>query len=440
MNMNYENVKSLVLTILVMLSLLMYYLLWTDQGNTAEDPNDNIVETEKIGSKQEVADIVRPDRIFQHVDGEIYGTISMNEINSVLNVLKTVEYGSLTNISEEINDIPNFIEDEENSMEIRFPGQIPFSLYRDILQMDESNLFNFDTILVSYNLVKEDEGAVYFISKKEGKVYKSSISVSYINNIKDFQDNITAEDTSYTPYFSYQTDNNLIYLPKGKTELNKYIYKSETVDSSRLKNAMFSVPSNAQKSVETNEEVYTDESSMLRIEKDTHVVKFLKPSGTLTNELSPNQIIENSIDFVNDHGGWVNKYLFVDNDDKNMVNFRIYDESGFPVFNLKKDLSTIQVSWENNRVEQFITSNVAITPNPIDATAQKLDSGSSVLKEIQSSKNFDPNKLEDIVPGYDMVITNPSYAYLEPSWFYLYNGEWHQLGEGETGGSKSGLE
>ncbi|MDL0437767.1 MULTISPECIES: two-component system activity regulator YycH [unclassified Niallia] len=439
--MNYENIKSLVLTILVMLSLLMYYLLWTDQGNTTELPTDNIVEPEKIGSKKEVADIVRPDRIFQHVDGETYGTISMDEINSVLEVLKTVEYGSLENISEEINDIPSFIKQETDSMEIRFPGQTPFSLYRDILHIEESNLFNFDTILVSYNLVNEDEGTVYFISEKENKVYKSNIFVSYINNIKDLQKNITAEETPYNAYFSYQAGSKLIYLPTEETEINRYIYKSETVDSSRLKNAIFTNSSLAQKSVETNQEVYTDDTSILRVIKDTHVVNFKSTSGITVNELSPNQIIENSIDFVNSHGGWVNSFLYVGNDnDQSTINFRIYNETGFPVFNLKNGLSSIKVSWENNKIEQFITSNLTITAKPIDTTTQKLDSGSSVLKEIKSSENFDPDKLEAIVPGYDMVITNPSYVYLEPSWFYLYNGQWRQLGEVKTGGTKSGLE
>ncbi|HWJ79023.1 MAG TPA: two-component system activity regulator YycH, partial [Niallia sp.] len=55
--MKYENIKSIILTFLVALSLLLYYLLWTDQGENIEAISGSTMEQERIGQVKEVSQL-----------------------------------------------------------------------------------------------------------------------------------------------------------------------------------------------------------------------------------------------------------------------------------------------------------------------------------------------------------------------------------------------
>ncbi|MEM5597190.1 two-component system activity regulator YycH [Niallia circulans] len=108
--MKYENVKSGILILLVALSVLLYYLLWTDQGGEfdAMDTSGSTMEQEALGAKKEVSEVIKPDEIYQHIDGQHYGTISKEEVDHILNRLKEFDYGNFRNISSTIPSIATF--------------------------------------------------------------------------------------------------------------------------------------------------------------------------------------------------------------------------------------------------------------------------------------------------------------------------------------------
>ena len=437
--MKYENVKSGILILLVALSVLLYYLLWTDQGGEfdAMDTSGSTMEQEALGAKKEVSEVIKPDEIYQHIDGQHYGTISKEEVDHILNRLKEFDYGNFRNISSTIPSIATFLEEQNNSLEIRFPGQVPFRIYKEILRIDQDNSFDFDTILFSYK-----DGSVYFLSKETEKVYEASINTTYIAQPNKLKENVYAEKTVYSTYFSYKpNDQYLIYLPNGKQEVNKYKYFTRQIESIRLSRALFEEPSIAQKEILTNWEEYTDDSGLLRIYKDTHIVSFFKPAG-ISNEMTQNHIINNSIELINERGGWINDYLYVGRDDDRKVTFRLYNTNGMPVFNLNTELSDIRLYWEDNKAKRLLTSNLIIinTTTPFDFSKETISSGEDVLNYLKSNKKLKMEKLQKIVLGYDMQVDSQSIVSLQPTWFYQYDHKWYSLYSEGTGGSLDGLE
>ncbi|MCB5239312.1 two-component system activity regulator YycH [Niallia alba] len=437
--MKYESVKSGILIFLVALSVLLYYLLWTDQGREfdAIDNSGSTMAQEELGDKKEVSEVVKPDEIYQHIDGIHYGTISKVEIDAIINKLKEFEYEEFRNVTSSVDGIANFLEEQDNSLEIRFPGQVPFRIYKDILSIDQDNSFDFDTILFSYK-----DGTVYFLSKETEKVYETTIHAKYIEQLNKLKENVYAEKTVYSTYFSYKPNNQyLIYLPNERKEVNKYKYFTRQIESIRMKRALFTDPSIAQKEILTNWEEYTDDSGLLRIYKDTHIVSFFKPSG-ISNEMTQKHIINNSIELINQRGGWINDYLYVGRDEDRKITFRLYNTNGMPVFNLNTELSDIRLYWENNKAKRLLTSNLVIinTTTPFDFSKETVSSGEEVLQYLQSNKKLKTEKLQNIVIGYDMQVDSQNIVSLQPTWFYQYDHKWYTLYSEGTGGNLDGLE
>ena len=202
--MKNESVKSGILVFLVALSVLLYYLLWTDQVGEfdAIGNSSSTMAQEKLGDKKEVSEVVKPDEIYQHIDGIHYGTISKVEIDAIINKLKEFEYADFRNVTSSVDGIANFLEEQDNSLEIRFPGQVPFRIYKDILSIDQDNSFDFDTILFSYK-----DGTVYFLSKETEKVYETTIHAKDLEQLNKLKENVYTEKTVYSTYFSYKPNN-----------------------------------------------------------------------------------------------------------------------------------------------------------------------------------------------------------------------------------------
>ena len=116
--MKNESVKSGILVFLVALSVLLYYLLWTDQVGEfdAIGNSSSTMAQEKLGDKKEVSEVVKPDEIYQHIDGIHYGTISKVEIDAIINKLKEFEYADFRNVTSSVDGIANFLEEQDNSL------------------------------------------------------------------------------------------------------------------------------------------------------------------------------------------------------------------------------------------------------------------------------------------------------------------------------------
>ena len=66
MGLKYENIKSVILTILVGISFLVTWNLWTYQPSYEELENADTVQEVSFSSKKDIKDIVKPDQVIFH--------------------------------------------------------------------------------------------------------------------------------------------------------------------------------------------------------------------------------------------------------------------------------------------------------------------------------------------------------------------------------------
>ncbi|MGG3469160.1 two-component system activity regulator YycH [Neobacillus pocheonensis] len=440
--MRYENIKSVILTILVLVSILLTWNLWTYQPNYDLMEKNNYVEEVTVSEKQEVKKIVRPDQVFFHVKGEHYGINNSGEIDKVIKEIGQWTFFDIKNVTDKFENIEDLSHSSGNA-EIMFPGEIPIELYRSVLNIEGKKIpaFNFNRIIINVENSDKENGIVYFVSTENQQVYISHISST---NLNEFNHDFYKNATSLPRYFAFKaTDRRTLFLPEGIRGMMRYKYLPKTLNSDEFKEALFSDPSFVQKSSIPSGEEYTDDSSKMSVNFESNILLYVNPTVDDQYIANSYDLVKRSIDFVNGHGGWTDPYRFVSKSEyKRSVTFRMYSQDGFPVFN-DRGLSEITEVWGRDKINKYNRPNIALEL-PLTTEIQKmtLPSGHEALKFLQEQKNFKPELLEDMVLGYRMERDSEEdmLILLEPAWFYRYDKTWKEISMDELGGLKHGLE
>jgi regulatory protein YycH of two-component signal transduction system YycFG len=442
MVMKYENIKSGILAVLILVSAVLTWNLWTYQPNYDTMESSNYVAEIAISDKMELQKIIRPDQVLFHSRGQHYGTTNSGELNKIIKELSEWSLYDVKNYSDKVEDIKELMHGNGNA-EIVYPSEIPIELYRGILKFEEKKIpsFNFDRIIINVDTSDKTNGTVYFVSTERQQVYMSHISPPFIT---EFNRNYFRNAENYARYFPFEaTETRNVFIPDGKTEMNGYKYLPVVINSDQFKEALFSDPSFVQKSTIPQGEEYTDVSSKMTVNYDSNMLLYVNPIAENNEVENSYDLLKRSIDFINEHGGWTDPYRFVSmNENTHSVTFRLYSMDGYPVFN-ESGMTEIKEVWGRDEISKYIRPNIALEL-PLTTEMQKvtLASGETALNYLQSRKNFKPELLEQIVLGYRMERDTDEnrLIILEPAWFYRYNQTWGQITKDDLGGLLHGLE
>ncbi|WP_462410063.1 YycH family regulatory protein [Neobacillus sp. Marseille-QA0830] len=440
--MSYENSKSIILAILVAISILLTWNLWTYHPNYEKLENSKVVAEVTLSEKQEVQTIIKPDMVLYHADSGLYGTNDAGELDKVIKELGKWSFFDLKNYQVEEGKVKELL-NGKGKAEIIFSDDVPIEIYRSVIKIEEKKVpaFTFDRMIINVENSENDNGDVYFVNTETGQAYISHISPANLNGFnKEFYKN----SASLPHYYAFDASSSrTIYLPESETKMNTYKYLPKTVDSEEFKEALFSDPSYVQKSTVPPYEEYTNNSSKLSINLETNILTYVNPTTEDRYVENSYELVKRSIDFVNEHGGWTDPYRFVSKDEFNRsVTFRLYTTDGYPVFN-DRGLSEISEAWGRNEITTYTRPNISLElPLTTEMQMVTLPSGHEALSYLQSNKNFKPELLEQLVLGYRMEreAEENRLVLLEPAWFYRYNNTWGQITMEELGGPANGLE
>ncbi|PWW31050.1 regulatory protein YycH of two-component signal transduction system YycFG [Cytobacillus oceanisediminis] len=437
--MTYENIKTIILTILVATSALLTWNLWTYQPNYETMEKTNTVQEVAIAAKKDVSKIVRPDTLLFHLgSNQHYGTVNPSEIEKTIKEISRWNFTDFENITAQVNGIPSFVHNEGKAV-IVYPDSIPIELYKTVIKVDDKDLtnFQFDRIVIDVKEHHKEDGIVYFVSVDSQQVFRSHVPASFIQS---FKNEFFKYSPEYKEYISYEASNSrTLFLPAHDTKMARYQYLSKELDSEKYKNALFSDPSVVQKNYQPSEEEYNDNVSLLRVNFDKNTLRYVKLAAGNNPTIQSTDLLKKSIDFINEHAGWTDNYLFAEMNELNhRVTFRLYDSSGYPVFSEDPKISEIRQVWGQN--EEYLRSNFQLGLRT-ESTEVSLSSGDSIIKYLKKLEGFDSKSLEDVALGYKMIKDSQTmFVRLEPSWFYRYEGEWKSISLDETGGMNNGLE
>lgn len=427
--MTYENIKTAILTFLVLLSGILTWNIWTYQPNYESVENQKTLEEISIATQKELRKIVKPHQVIYHVESKQFGTVDNGEIDKIINTVAKWKFYDVKKYAGRISDFNEKIVEGENT-EIIFPDEVPVELYKKVLNIDDKDLpkFDFDRIIIKAETQQKQEGIIYFYSQRNQQVYESNVNPSFIN---EFAGEFQRTAGKHSPYFLHRiSDIRWIYLPSDQIELLKYTYYQNPLDSDKFKEALFNDPRFVQRSVSELGEEYTDDASKMSVDKTTNMIYYVNPVRDRESVIGTSNVLQKSIEFVNSHGGWTEAYRYVYKDDFNQkVLFRLYSKQGYPIFN-QTGMSEIYQQWGPADISRYIRPgfHLELPLNP-DVVTKKLPSGFEALELLKKKKNFNPEMLENLLPGYYMM-QGPSDSpliLLEPGWFYLYDQEWRQL-------------
>ncbi|MGM9986850.1 MAG: YycH family regulatory protein [Bacillaceae bacterium] len=444
--MNIESLKSLLLTCLVLVSLVLTWVLWTYHPNTDYISNsDEVIQDVTFGSKKSLEEVIKPKQILYHYNGKNYGSNEISDINYVYKEVQKGEIGSFTNITNHLSE-QQFIQTihGEDKIELIFPTKVPIQQLDQLFTIDESETggIEIDRIILDTKQMNDKALTIYLVSYHEKTVYKATLRNVNVASIKN---SCEQKLIKLPTYFSYKvTEGRIIYLPYDAMKRDQEMFIINQLDIEKFKNALLLNPDNVKKDISAEGESYIDGSRILKVQYQTQLVRYVNPAIPTNQHSTSGPLIQKSFKFINDHGGWTAPYyLFSWNGFKGETVFRLY-QNNIPVFN-RDGISAIRQTWGEEDIISYsralfkINSGMVIRSQPIT-----LLSGEQVRDIIKNTKDIDVDLIKDIFIGYELSIENISNKYinLEPVWVIEYENYYKKIVEKKDGkgGEIIGLE
>lgn len=440
--MKYESIKSMILVVLILVSIIFTWNLWTYQPKFDLMESSNYVKEVTLREKKELQRIIQPDQILFHVNDQHFGTTNSDELNKMMKEIGKWSFYDVENHTDKVENMKELIHGNGKA-EIIFPGEVPMDIYRNVLKFEEKKIpsFNFDRMIINVENASKEDGTVYFVSSEHQQVYISHVSPSLLT---EFNRNFFKNADRLPRYFTFEAkDTRTIFIPEGKAEMMESKYLPVILNSEEFKEALFNDPRFVQRSLLQQGEEYTDDSSKMTVRYDTNRLVYVNPTVETNYVENSYDLLMRSIDFINEHGGWTDTYRYVEKDEfSRSVTFRLYSMDGFPVFN-ERGMTEIQEVWGRDEINKYARPIISLElPLTTEMEKVTLPSGQEALAYIQKKKNFKPELLEALTLGYRMErdTDENKLVLLEPAWFYRYNHVWQQITNDDLGGLPGGLE
>ncbi|MDX8363567.1 YycH family regulatory protein [Cytobacillus sp. IB215665] len=436
--MKFEVIKSILLTTLILISIILTWNIWTFQNKykTLENPDINqfvLVNNET----RDVEELIKPSQMFIHYNYDDYGTNEYYKIDKMLSEIQKWIITNVTNISNTIpqKDFLSFIHGD-SKFEIVYQDQVPAEFTKKMFQFQNPDILVglYDRIVVDV-----DKGELYFVLYDKQRVYKASLDNVYLENIrKNFQ-----EKKSYSHYIPYDINEvKRIYVPSGEQAVYQLEYTYETLAPEVFKDALFSDPKSVKKeSLYSHVVVYTDGSRFMEINSLTNRLKFENPVSEDSDILSTANTVLKSIDFVNSHGGWTDKYRYWSWDENRekytqTTEFQLFLRN-LPVFN-ESNLTKIEQYWRNGKLYRYERPMIELKIS--EHREVTIPTGEEIINHLEQMEQFNKDSLEDLILGYRLRRDERDVLIFDPVWFYRYNNIWRHINVEEVGGEYIGLE
>ncbi|PET57872.1 hypothetical protein CN514_15180 [Bacillus sp. AFS001701] len=450
--MRREHIKSVILTTLVIVSLVLSYSLWSYQPTYDVLQNQDYVQKVSIGAKRDFKDIVIPNLLVVHESNKNYETTKQSNISPIYRSLQKSEITNFENLTNKTSEVAyQSITKGKNKLEIIFPTVVPVETLGKALNLDAKRLQNvlFDRIIINLSTKQDSSARIYFSNEAQNILYGASFdNSSIIASVEKIRDNYE----SFTESLRYKLDSGkIIYLPKKPIKLTTMEFLTTDIDVDKLKDAIFSDPSNVRKESTDSGDTFTDGTRLMSVSPLNRSISFVNPTTPENNNnQSPNLLVQRSVDFINAHGGWTDGYILSGvKPENNEVSFRLF-VNNLPVYNN----STITTSWGVDDIETFKRPLYKFRIQ-VDKKESELElmAGPQIMEIISNNKSINKSLIKDISLGYETIfdedkstINQPYYnraIQLKPVWIINYDDTYKKIDQdllSRTGVNIVGLE
>ncbi len=419
--MSFESIKSLVLFLLVGISLFLSFILWTYQPSYDQIYDTSYVNEANVGGREILkVDLIRPEHVLFNENENIFGFEKPSDQN-----LFYEEMMNWTLYGYKETDIESDDLSSNNYVELLFPVNIPSEFLSNMLTFNESAELPNWSFKKMYITLNEDSHtiqiAIHSIDNRKQitatveKLETYEYILNYFNDPTDLIGYIKIdEDTVKQP----------IYIPQEALEIQKKTLVVSHIEPELFINALFSNPNVV--TPNRKEAYFTDDIRGMSITQDNKGLEFIHPIQSSFERTDLMDVLDLSVNHINDHKGWTNEFLLDDYiATNNEIIFRLHHD-GYPLFDYN-NLATIHEIWRNQQLNKYNRPLIKLE-NVLNNQKENLLSGQELKQYIIQDDTYDLTKIDDIKIGYYVQFLYDSHSIsLEPNWFILYQDEWQKI-------------
>lgn len=437
-----ELIKTVVLILLVLLSMTLTFLIWTFTPKYPTIEQKPTVDI-SISKKSQITDVIKPYKLLFNFEEGLKGTADPADIEKVVSEVRNWLISDFKLVDDNFDrDNLDMSIREKNRFTLFFPAEVPLSVYSNALNIEEYKIpeITFDRMIFEW----KDSNAVmtiFLLSKKNNMLYTAKANIV---DILKFEQTVLAKGANLSDYVELRPGKApFIVVPVDKPEILRNTYSQGEISPSRFRDALFRDPNSVKRSkVEVNLNEFQDDRAIMTINTLSKDLDYVHPTSK-SNELAiPSDLLFNTFDFINEHGGWTEDYRFTYIDPlSRYVEYQLY-VNGTPVFSDTSTTTKMKLTWGKEQIYRYMRPYYTLDSSlPSETEIKVLPSGFEVGEMLIESKEIDFSIVEEIITGYYMKHDRENNLFmLEPCWYYLINDNWIRFSPEQFGGEMIGLE
>ena len=436
-----EQIKSLLLTFLVILSITLTLLIWNYKPDY-KIIEETQVEEVLIRQPKQLQDVLKPYRLLYHQDNQFFGTMSPNVFNTIYKHLLSWQTFELELINNNLSDEKmNELLRTNNRATMFFNEEIPLQVFSNILTFDDNDLpqLSFTRLIIDWaNLESDNQVQLLFLNTE-----KRILLRGYVDGLQadQFIKDVIEPIGNYSNYVEIKRDDSRsLYVAENRIPATRYRYVIEEISLDIFKNIVFPEPNIVQRNKESDQsERYSDDTSLMTVDTKTHIINYVYPFEESIAPIQSSKLLLDSFDFVNDHGGFTADYRFSSmNVSKHIIEYQLFLH-GLPIYS-NMTTTRIVTTWGENRIYRYRRPYYLVELG-FERAQKELASGEEVIEHIRTLEDYPLKEVEEVVVGYYLIQDEEQDSFiLEPSWFAITNNTWTRLLPERIGGDENGLE
>lgn len=419
--MKLETTKSFLLIVLIGISLLLTFGLWSYQPSNERLNSPTLLNEVVLNGKEETKkDIIEPSSIIFHTEKGHFGFENPIDRQSLYRDMQSwvmYDFRSLERSE---------WEPENEEVEVIFPTAIPMEILSSVFSFNDDIVFpNMSVKRMYFTFDSETASlAVHFLSENG-----QQRAVATINDSKNYQQlwSVTSTLKGLDEYFLFNDEYSPIYLPEEKVNLENQSFSVSNINAKQLVDVLFVDPSVVRSNI--SETYFKDSERGMHVDPDISMEYFIPFRTESEQIMEPLRLLDNSILNINDHKGWTEEYNLSEietNANRNSVKYQMYYE-GFPVYN-GADLSFIKQEWRGQLLTKYERPLFYLSNHLPRSEQVELQSGHSVADYLENSSNYKLENIQDIQLGYKLhYLKTDSLVTLKPMWYMNYSGQWIEI-------------
>lgn len=438
-----EQIKSLLLTFLVTLSIVFTLLIWNYKPEY-ETIKETQVEEVLVGQSKELQEVLKPYRLLFRQNEQFSGTVASAAINEFYSQLRTWEIYELDLVNIDLSDNKmNGMLSADKRVTMFFNEEIPLQVFSNLLSFNDNEIpeASFTRLIVDWSNVENNgQLQMLFLNTEKRLLYRAYASVS---DEEYFIKKVIEPANDYSQYVEVERDNlRSLYVAKDPIQSSTFTYLVDPISVDFSVDLFKKVLFTDLKIVKPNNEGpqserFTDGTSLMTVDNQNRIINYVHPPAESIVPIPSSKLLIDSFNYINDHGGFTQDFrLSYMNIDKHITEYQLFVQ-GYPVHS-NITLTRLATTWGENRIFRYRRPYYSIG-SFVKSAHRELYSGEQIIESLRREDNELFKETDEIVVGYQLT-QNADVIVLNPSWFAITNDEWKPISPKEAGGFEVGLE